>query len=100
MNINVKTEVTGNTARCHFTVSQSLSEDVTDMHYFCVSVIKDLVAQQHQIKAYDTTQTVTYPFDFNEDMINSFMEVMSYMQDIIIKEKLEREKNRNQFSDN
>jgi len=100
MNINVETDVKDGTAQCHFTVKHAINENITDMHYFCVSVIKDLVAQNHKIKAFGETQTITYPFDFDDDMVQSFVDVLNYMQDVIIRKKLEDEKKRNNFSDN
>lgn len=100
MRIDVKTEVKDGNARCHFNVKQADNENISDMHYFCVSVIKDLVGQKHKIKAFGETETITYPFDFDDDMIEVFLDVMNYMQNIIIEKKLEDEKNHNKFSDN
>lgn len=102
MTINVELDMTGgNTAQCHFTVKHAINENITDMHYFCVSVIKDLISQQHQIKAYDTKQTITYPFElFGDDMVDSFIDVLNYMQEVIIQKKLENDIIREKFSDN
>jgi len=91
MTINVETTIDGNNIRNHFDVKHRLDESIHDFHFFCLSVVKDLITGQHKLDQFGEKK-FTYPFEFDEDDIDNMIIRLEYMANIMIRERLKKKK--------
>ena len=96
MTINVETTIEGDSIKNHFDIKHRVDESIEDFHFFCLSILKDLINGNHELDQFGK-QTFTYPFDLDEEQTESLTDVITYLGDVIIKKRMDRQKSFNKL---
>lgn len=87
----METKIDGDKVSTHFDIKHAPAESIHDFHFFCLSIVKDLLTGQHVLDQYGKKNFV-YSFEFDDDDIDGMKARMEHMANIILAERLDRKK--------